>query len=160
MTSTRTQSRQMVWAFAEHEHEELVAGIDRIHELAEELAGLPADRTSATVAKVLRWVDETLKPHMAWEESWLCPQIDDRAQPSWVTRLVQFDHRQIAHQADRLRTHPSHLDGGPTRETVTQMFRDLLGLETLLRANLEREEHFLMPLLEGDADRWTPTSRG
>jgi iron-sulfur cluster repair protein YtfE (RIC family) len=153
MTSTRTHGGKMIWAFVEHEHEELVAGIDRIHVVAEELATLPADRKSASVAKVLRWVNDTLKPHMAWEELWLCPQINDRAQTPWVTRLVRFDHRQIAHQADRLKMHQSHLDNGPSSETIVQVFSDLIGLEALLRANLEREEHFLVPLLEREAGR-------
>ena len=159
MTSTRTQGRQMICAFVEHEHEELVAGIDHIHGLAEELTGLPADRTSASIAKVLRWVDETLKPQIAWEESWLFPQIDDRAHTPWVIRLVRFDHLQIAHQSDRLRTDQLPLGHAPSRETVMRVSCDLLSLETLLRANLEREEHFLMPLLDREADRWTPEWR-
>lgn len=159
MTSTTTLSRQMIWAFVEHEHGELVAGIDHIHDLAEGLAGLPADRMSVAVGKVLRWVDETLKPHMAWEESWLFPQVDDRAHTPWVTRLVRFDHQQITHQANRLSNDQLDLGHGPSRETVMQVSGDLVGLETLLRANLEREDHFLMPLLENEADRWTPEWR-
>lgn len=159
MSSTTTHGRQMISAFVEHEHEELIAGIHHIHDVAEELAGLPADRMSIAVAKVLRWVDETLKPHMAWEESWLFPQIDDRAHTPWLTRMVRFDHLQIAHQSDRLRIDQLHLGHGPSRETVMRVSGDLIGLETLLRANLEREDHFLVPLLECEADRWTPEWR-
>jgi len=33
---------------------------------------------------------------------------------------------------------------------------DLFGLEALLRANLEREETFLLPLLEREAEEWAP----
>ena len=44
-------------------------------------------------------------PHMAWEESWLYPQIDDRAQTPWATSLVRFDHRQILEQAEHLHAH-------------------------------------------------------
>jgi iron-sulfur cluster repair protein YtfE (RIC family) len=159
MTSTSTQGLHTISAFVEHEHEELVVALDRIHRMAEELTDLPVDRMANSVAKVLSWFDETLKPHMAWEESWLCPEIDTRAQTTWVTRLVRFDHRQIVHQANRLRAHKSHLDHGPSRETEAEVFGDLLGLETLLRADLEREEHFLIPLLETDAGRWTPEWR-
>jgi hypothetical protein len=67
----------------------------------------------------------------------------------WVIGLLRFDHRQIAHQADRLRTYQPNLDHGASSETVVQVFSDLLGLETLLRANLEREEHYLVPMLGG-----------
>ena len=159
MTSTSTQGRHEISAFVEHEHEELVAALDGIHRVAEELAGLPADRKAKSIAKVLSWVDETLKPHLAWEESWLCPEIDTRAQTTWVTRLVRFDHRQIADQANRVKAHQSHIDHGPSGKAEAELFGDLLGLETLLRADLEREEQFLMPLLANEADRWTPEWR-
>jgi hypothetical protein len=103
-------------------------------------------------------VDEVLKPHMAWEESWLFPQIDDRARTPWATRLIRFDHRQIARQAERLHTHSLGGDRGTPGEART-LVADLCGLEALLRANLEREERFLLPLLESEADRWTPEWR-
>jgi iron-sulfur cluster repair protein YtfE (RIC family) len=158
MTSPSTQSRQGTSTTVEHDHEELVAALDGIHKAAEELAGLPADRKANSIAKVLSWVDETLKPHLAWEESWLCPEIDTLAQTTWVTRLVRFDHRQIADQANRVKAH-QWLDHGPSREAEAELFGDLLGLETLLRADLEREEQFLIPLLAAEADRWTPEWR-
>ena len=71
----------------------------------------------------------------------------------------EFDHRQIADQANRVKAHQSQLDRGPSREAEAELFGDLLGLETLLRADLEREEHFLIPLLANEADRWTPEWR-
>ena len=159
MTSTSTYDRHGISAIVEHDHEDQLAALDGIHRLAEELAGLPADRKAKSIAKVLSWVDETLKPHLAWEETWLCPEIDTRAQTTWVTRLVRFDHRQIADQANRVEAHRSHLDDGSSREAEAGLFGDLLGLETLLRADLEREEHFLIPLLANEADRWTPEWR-
>jgi iron-sulfur cluster repair protein YtfE (RIC family) len=159
MISTKAQSQQIIASFFAHEHEELHAGIDRIHELAEGFSGLPVDRMSLSVAWVLRWVEETLKPHMAWEESWLFPQVDDRARTPWVTRFVRFDHQQILQHVERLRMHQSILGHGSAHEMVVLVSDDLSGLETLLRANLEREGHFLMPLLEGEVDRWAPEWR-
>jgi hemerythrin-like domain-containing protein len=32
---------------------------------------------------------------------------------------------------------------------------DLAGFEALIRAHIEREERFVMPLLEPEGDRWT-----
>ncbi len=113
MTST-TGGRQVIWAFVEHEHREILAGIDRMHEVADDLATIPADRKSASVGKVLQWIEDSLKPHMVWEESWLCPQVDDQGEAAWVARLVGFDHRQILRQADRIKTHQGHLDHGPS----------------------------------------------
>ena len=39
------------------------------------------------------------------------------------------------------------------------LIADLSGLEALLRANVEREERFLLPLLESEAERWEPEWR-
>jgi hypothetical protein len=157
MIPTRNDASEMVRSFVEEEHHQLLGGIDRMHDVAVALSFLPADRRSASVATVLHWVDDVLKPHVAWEQSWLCPQIEDRA-PT-VTRLVRFDHRQILHQADRLRTHLSNLDVAPSSATTAQVVGDLLSLEALLRADLERQGHFLMPLLGVGADRWIPEWR-
>jgi iron-sulfur cluster repair protein YtfE (RIC family) len=158
MTTTMANGRQVIRAFVEHEHQDLEVGIERIHESAEDLPRLSVDQKSASVSRVLRWVDEVLKPHMAWEESWLFPQIDDRERTPWVTRLVRFDHRQIAQQAERLHTHTLGGHRGTPDEARTLVV-DLSGLEALLRANLEREEQFLLPLLETEADRWAPEWR-
>jgi hemerythrin-like domain-containing protein len=158
MTMTGTDGREMVQTFVEHEHEELAAGIGRIHDLETDLAGLSVDQKSARIARVTRWVDEVLKPHMTWEESWLFPQIDDRAQTPWATRLVRFDHRQILDQAERLHADAGLYGHGRTAE-ATRLIADLAGLEALMRANIELEERFLLPLLQRDADRWTPEWR-
>jgi iron-sulfur cluster repair protein YtfE (RIC family) len=152
MPGASTDERAAIRMFAEHEHDELAAGIDRIHELAEDLATLPVDQTATSVHKVLKWIDADVKPHMAWEESWLFPQLDARARTPWATRLVRFDHQQIAAQAHRLHAHCA------SRDRVT-LVADLFGLEALLRANVEREERLLLPLLEPEAERWAPEWR-
>ena len=155
MTAVSTDGRHAIRMFAEHEHDELTVWIDRIHELSEALPTLPVDQRATGIRRVLQWVDADLKPHMTWEESWLFPQIDARAGSPWATRLVRFDHRQIAAQAERLHGHCR--DGQPVPSNdVVALTNDLSGLEALLRANLEREERFLLPLLESEADRWTP----
>src|SRR5262249_38920143 len=151
----RTRAQSCV----EHEHRELFAGIDHVHEVACELPATPVDQMTGKVASVLRWVETTLKPHMAWEDEWLFPQIDLRADTPWATRLIRFDHRQIARQAERLGTYRIRLEHGPSAESLVEVRGDLFALEALVRANLEREESFLMPLLESEADRWAPEWR-
>jgi iron-sulfur cluster repair protein YtfE (RIC family) len=155
MTTLEAGSRTVIRSFVEHEHQELVAGIDHIHEVACELPKLSVNQMSVQVGSVLRWVEGTLKPHMTWEEQWLFPTIDERAQTPWATRLLRFDHRQIAQQAERISSHRAALAHGPTGEATTQMRSDLFALEALVRANVEREESFLLPLLELEAERWT-----
>jgi iron-sulfur cluster repair protein YtfE (RIC family) len=157
--TTATQGREVIRSFAEHEHAELAIGIERMHELASVLPSVSVDGIAGRVDGVIRWVDETLKPHMAWEETWLFPQIDDRAQTLWATKLVRFDHRQIARQAQRLAVHRRAVEHGASRETTAEIRSDLIGLEALLRANLEREEEFLLPMLDREADPWTPEWR-
>jgi len=158
MTATSTDDRQGIRTFAHHEHEELVTGIDRIHELGEELATLPVDQRTAGVRKVLHWFDEVFRPHMAWEDAWLFPDLDARAHTPWATRFVRFDHQQIAAQAERLHAHCGDAMQLSAHDSMT-LAADLSGLEALLRANLEREERFLLPLLEPEAERWMPEWR-
>ncbi len=158
MAAANTVGRHAIRTFAEHEHEELSAGIDRIHELAEELATLPVDQRADSIRKVLHWIDADLKPHMAWEESWLFPQIDARARTPWATRVIRFDHQQITAQAERLHAHSACGSHFPSHDAVT-LLADLSGLEALLRANVEREERFLLPLLETEVERWESEPR-
>lgn len=155
MTWASTDGRQAIRSFAEHELNELAAGIDRIHELGEELAGLPVDQRAASIRKVLQWVDDDVKPHMTWEESWLFPQIDAHAGTPWATRIVRFDHQQIAAQAERLHAQCAYGSHFSPYDTVS-LVADLSRLEALLRANVEREERFLLPLLEPEAALWAP----
>ena len=94
---------------------------------------------------------------MAWEESWLFPLIDARDSTSWTTRFVRFDHQQIAPKPSVCARSPP-VEPFRSRDTVT-LIADLSGLETLLRANVEREERLLLPLLEAEAERWEPEWR-
>jgi iron-sulfur cluster repair protein YtfE (RIC family) len=159
MSATAIDGQEAVNSFVEHEHAELAAGIDRIHEVACDLATLPASEMLVRVGSVLRWVEETLAPHMAWEETWLFPQIDRRARTPWATRLVRFDHRQIARQAERVSMHRLDVRHGPAAAAAMELRNDLLALESLVRANVEREERFLLPLLAADMTDWTPEWR-
>ncbi len=150
MTQARTTGEEVMRSFIQHEHRDLASGIDHIHETACELASLPADRMSDRILQVSRWVDDVLKPHMRWEESWLLPQVDHRSHTPWLARLVLFDHRQIARRAEALGPDRIRLTHGPEHEATAETRCDLFALEALLRAHLEREEQFLLPLLGSD----------
>jgi iron-sulfur cluster repair protein YtfE (RIC family) len=152
--------REAIRSFVEHEHDELVAGIDRIHAVACERTGVPASELAVLVGDVLRWLDRTLKPHMRWEEAWLFPQIDHRAGTPWATRLARFDHRQITERAARVATRRTELAHGPSSHEATELRGELFGLEALLRANLEREEEILLPALDGEPVSWSAEWRG
>jgi hypothetical protein len=154
MTSQAAGDHGVVRSFVEHEHRELDAGIGRIHDLACRLAELPAHEMAARVDGVLHWVSESLRPHMAWEEAWLRPQAVEGGAARWAMRLVTFDHRQITALTDRLTLRRAALDHGPAAETVCEVRGELFGLEALLRADLEREACFLLPMLDPDESTW------
>ena len=146
MTANR-DSHDAVWSFIEHEHLDLIRGINRIHEVATEIGAIASPELSGHVLAVLRWEESVLVPHMAWEEAILYPEIDRRAGTHWATRIARFDHRQIRDAAARLRSDQQE----PTQRAGTERHTDirfaLSCLEALLRAHLEREERFLIPVL-------------
>ena len=150
MTRTSTTGEEVMRSFVQHEHSDLAAGIEHIHATACELAALPADRMSGRVLEVSHWIDHVLKPHMLWEETWLLPQVDHRAHTPWLARLVRFDHRQIIRRAEALASDRVRLTHGPERDATADTRCDLFAIEALLRAHLEREEQFLLPLLDPD----------
>jgi hemerythrin-like domain-containing protein len=152
-----TVGTQAVWAFAEHEHRDLVRGINRIHEVACEIGHHPSPELSVDVHGVLRWLELTLEPHIAWEEAWLYPEIDARTGTPWATRAARFDHQQIREMAGRLRADDFRLQMDSSGDRYAEVRCHLFGLEALLRAHIEREERYLIPLLE---DTLAPGERG
>ncbi len=135
-------------AFAEHEHRDLVPGINRIHAVARGFGGIaPVDWLSA-VLDVIDWVETVLRPHAAWEDAWLYPEIAQRAGSPWATKLMTFEHQQILEVARRLETDRTFLGREPSPDKLAEMRGNLFALGALLDAHLEREERFLMPLLE------------
>jgi len=143
-----TNADQAVWAFTEHEHRDLARGINRIHDVACEVGLRATPELSVHVLGVLGWLGGTLEPHIAWEEAWLYPEIETRTGTPWATRAARFDHRQIREMTAQLRTDHALLSGKEAGDSRAETRCHLFGLEALLRAHLEREERFLLPLLE------------
>lgn len=125
-------------------------GINRIHDVACDIGHCPSPELSVHVLGVLQWLHTALELHIAWEEAWLYPEIDARTGTPWATRAARFDHQQIREMAARLGADQpllsSHSSGDQHAETRCHLF----GLEALLRAHIEREERYLLPLLEDE----------
>ncbi|TAM69222.1 MAG: hemerythrin domain-containing protein [Chloroflexota bacterium] len=138
-------------AFAEHEHRDLLPGLDRIHRVALAASGLLAADFSIALLDTLDWIEQTLDPHAAWEEALLYPELDRRTGTPWTTRLMVDEHRQIHELARRLEKDHDRLQHEPSREERAEMIGHLFALEAVLRGHLEREERFLLPLLETPA---------
>lgn len=135
--------------FAQHEHRDLAPGIDRIHTVAGGVGSTTSATLSLELLDVVDWVESVLEPHAAWEDTWLYPEIDRRAGTPWATKLMAFEHRQIRAIATQLHADRELLRKGPSHQGAVELRGHLFGLEALLRAHIEREERFLMPLLEG-----------
>lgn len=148
--ATKALGSPPVWAFAEHEHRDLVRGINRIHDVACEIGHRPTLELSVHVLEILDWLDRTFEPHIAWEEGWLYPEIDARTASPWATRAARFDHQQLRGMAARLRTDQHLLSNRAAGDQQSETRCHLFGIEALLRAHIEREERFLIPLLADD----------
>lgn len=146
MTDMHTAATQ-VWAFAEHEHTDLVRGINTIHDLACGIGTMPKPELSVHLIGVTHWLDGTLEPHVAWEEAWLYPEIERRTGSPWPTRAARFDHHQIRAIANRLHADHLILAGPEGAEHQVETRCHLFSLVALLRAHIEREERFLIPIL-------------
>ena len=154
--ATTAGSTQAVWAFTEHEHRDLARGINHIHDVACEIGRTSKPNLSVDILHILRWLDETLSPHIAWEEGWLYPEIDRRLGTPWATRAAAFDHQQLRVLAARLRVDQHLLSSGTRDDQSSDIRCHLFSLEALLRAHIEREERFLIPLLYDEREAATP----
>jgi iron-sulfur cluster repair protein YtfE (RIC family) len=155
MSTLMVEGREVVRSFVEHEHAELVAGIAGIHEAAHQPPTTSPGEMVVQVSGVLRWLDETLRPHMSWEEAWLFPQIDERTRTHWATRIARFDHHQIAEQAEHLSDDRARLVHAPSAAAILDARGTLAALEALLRSTLLREETLLLPILDQPAAVWS-----
>jgi len=146
----RADAPRAVWAFTEHEHHELVQGINRLHDYACEVAGWATPDLTLHLQEILTWLDRELAPHISWEESWLYPEIDSRTGTPWATRSARFDHAQIRAMAGKLKADREALRAGGAHQRLADLRCHLFGLEALLRAHIEREERYLIPILADD----------
>ena len=139
---------QAVWAFEEHEHLDLVRGINRIHDIACQIGRIATPELAHRLGDILGWLDGTLDPHIGWEEAWLYPEIEVRIGTPWATTAARFDHQQIREMIGRIRLDQPLLAGHDHEAADPAEIRcHLFSLEALLRAHIEREERFLIPLL-------------
>jgi hemerythrin-like domain-containing protein len=138
--------------FAEHEHREIAQGIDRLHRVARFVGSVAAPDTSIALTEVLDWIELVLEPHATWEDGWLYPQIDRLAGTPWATRLMSYEHQQIRALTRQLEAVQTQLMTDHSQALAMELRGLLFGIEALIRAHLEREERFLLPVLESGND--------
>jgi hypothetical protein len=144
---------EAVLAFSEHEHQDLARGIDQIHDTACSIGLVPTGETLQSIGNVLRWTATLLEPHLAWEEAWLYPRIDQLTGTSWSTRSARFDHRQVREMIELLRGEERLASHGLTPGIAADLRCRLFSLEAVVRTHIEREERLLQPVLVEDRAR-------
>jgi hemerythrin-like domain-containing protein len=136
-------------AFTRHEHVELRAGLDMIHRAARALIELTAEDAKSRLRAVCSYVSDELMPHVAWEGAVIFPEVDQLSATTWPTRLMRFDHVQINRAALAVENDVERIcQGGSTALGRLDAYDDLVTLEALIRAHLEREDAFVMPILD------------
>lgn len=135
-------------AFADHEHRDLRPGMDRIHDVAASVGTIAAPDLSIVLLDVLDWFETIVEPHASWEEGWLYPELDRLAGTPWATRLMRYEHQQIRRVVIRLEGDRERLRHEPNHDESVELVGDLFALEALMRSHVEREERFLLPLLD------------
>jgi hypothetical protein len=142
------QAFEAVRSFEQHEHRDLAWGLARIHEAAA-MAGTGSHvELRRAIREIVGWASTSLEPHMAWEETWLYPQIELVTRTPWSTSAARFDHGQIATLVARLRLDEADAAHTVTPAAAAELRCHLFALEALLRAHIEREERLLLPVLD------------
>lgn len=134
--------------FVEQEHRELAPGVASIDEVAARIEPTTAAEVPHQVRVLLDWFTQRFEQHLAWEDAWLYPQLDELAGTPWVTRLMRFEHDQIRGAFKRLEAEWEGLGPDADRQQLAAVRGRLHGLACVIRAHLEREEWILVPLLE------------
>jgi len=134
--------------FAIQEHRELAAGLAYIAETVEGSVDLTSTELWARLHHALGWLERELTPHLAWEDAFVYPQIDTVAGTPWATKTARFEHRQIGTVISVLEADSARWLGRSTRRTDAEMVAHLSAIRALIAAHMEREERFLLPLIE------------
>jgi iron-sulfur cluster repair protein YtfE (RIC family) len=134
--------------FEMHEHRELMPWLDRIHEVGCKVGHVPVKDLAVSLHRIIVWLESDLEGHASWEESWLYPEIDERAGTPWATRTMRFEHHQICAAVRRLAVEQAALGHELTVEQAGHLASHVFGVEALIRNHLEAEERVLLPVLD------------
>jgi len=138
------------YSFARHEHRELRRGLNQIHDAAGELGKSSNQRAAAQIGQVRDWVQTVVVPHAAWEDAVVYPEIERRTHTDWSVKQARYEHIQIERAASKLADDIDTLSEPVNHQAACEIRGHLLALEALLRAHVEREEMFLLPVLGED----------
>jgi iron-sulfur cluster repair protein YtfE (RIC family) len=141
-------------AFARHEHAELRTGLEHLRRAARTIDHAPIDDVKARLRPVCEWLSYELMPHVAWEGAVIFPEVEEISATAWPTRLMRFDHIQINRAVIALeRAVDRIVHDVTTADERRDTYDGLISLATLIESHLDREETFLIPLIDDGARR-------
>jgi hemerythrin-like domain-containing protein len=144
--------------FARHEHDELRDGLDQLMVAARAVMSTACPDIAPRVRPIEVWLTKVLIPHVVWERAVIFPEVDDLSGNVWPTAVMAFDHMQIERAARVIEREVVDLSGRTaTSDDRAQVYEHVIGLEALIRAHLEREDEFLLPILDGQFPRTRPS---
>jgi iron-sulfur cluster repair protein YtfE (RIC family) len=142
------------FAFARYEHTHLTADLDEIRTAAYAVGRVSAPDAVNAVRHVRDWLVTDLAPHAAWENLVVYPEFDRLAATSDATRVMRLEHRQIEAMAFVLDADIEQLRSGPVSHLMVCDIRaHLLGLESLLRTHIKKEDELLRPEIDSPDER-------
>ena len=134
--------------FEAQEHRDLALGLSHIDDTIGRAPDLGSEGLWARLHDTVRWLDRDVRAHMAWEDRWLYPQLDEIAGTPWATRSSRLEHRQIEAMIAALETDSARWLGHATPLTCAEVVQHLAAIRAVMGAHVEREERLLLPLLD------------
>ena len=132
------------------QHAEVKEHLRHLDGMVGTLDGAAADEQRRTMSFVVRFLNEHILSHAAWEEEKLYPLVDARAGRSGepFTATMRYEHGIIGRAIDRLEA----LAAADALDAKA-FGRAADGTIAIIRAHFEKEEEVLLPLLDRSMTR-------
>jgi heavy metal translocating P-type ATPase len=130
------------------QHRMLLAGLDRLKEVADRLEWVPGEAAVSEVREIRQFLVEILLPHEHAEEEQLYPRLAAGVVVDGdPTGPLIGTHREIERLVSRFQRLVSHLpDDGPAVGDRLELRRLLYGLHAILRLHVAQEEELYLRL--------------
>lgn len=127
------------------EHAEIREHLEHLDAAVGALAGAAPQEQARKMAFVVRFLDEHIRAHAAWEEEVLYPVVDEQAggAPERFTSTMRHEHVIIGRSIDALRQ-----EAQAPRPDVVAFARRADRLLGVISAHFEKEEEILLTLLD------------
>lgn len=127
------------------EHADIRVHLDHIHRMAGELRAATPDARLRSMRFVVKFLDEHIGAHAAWEEKVLYPVVDRLAGGGKhpFTATMRHEHGVVGRWIAELGTEAAK--DSPDADAFARRTDNLLGL---LWAHFEEEEEVLLPLID------------